>query len=234
MIFSAYNNHVQRITGSPSSGPTWLSFLAASTALAWGLGVYAGETTYARNMSNYYHMNDLHTYSDIRTDSIQGESVMDAGIAEFAKGTYLDLSKSGGFRNQDLYCVAPIVFGNTTLSVYDFWVAARDCCGDDGTSKGKFHCEGYNNPKASSGLRVVSDAELRYYRMAVQQVEGAHHIRAAHPIFFKWVVNAAAIVEGWRDDATSIFYWAIMGHLAFQMVLVALVGFVFAHLPMVV
>jgi hypothetical protein len=40
--------------------------------------------------------------------------------------TKLDTTKSRGFKSLNLYCVAPIVNGDTKLATYDFWAVGKN------------------------------------------------------------------------------------------------------------
>ena len=66
-----------------------------------------------------------------------GQQLLDAGIVQFAPGSQLDVKKSMGFKNGELYCVAPIVFGTASPVSYDFWAVGKDCCSG---SQADFSC----------------------------------------------------------------------------------------------
>eukprot|EP00438_Fugacium_kawagutii_P009189 Skav234281 [mRNA] locus=scaffold2271:7000:9362:+ [translate_table: standard] len=72
--------------------------------------------------------------------------------------------RSMAFKNVDTYCVAPIT-----------------------VTKGE-----YNNPNAHSGLRLLSDDQRGFYRLAVEQAE--------HPLFFYWTEDATAAMNTFRDN----------------------------------
>ncbi len=92
----------------------------------------------------------------------------------FADNTRLDTSRSMGFKNLDLYCVAPIVNGNSALESYDFWAIGLNCC--SGVSS-DFRCGEWNNPHARSGLRLMRDDQRPFFRLAVQQAAAAHKLK---------------------------------------------------------
>lgn len=66
-----------------------------------------------------------------------GQQLLDAGIVQFAPGSQLDVKKSMGFKNGNLFCVAPIVFGTASPVSYDFWAVGKDCCSG---SQADFSC----------------------------------------------------------------------------------------------
>eukprot|EP00913_Durusdinium_trenchii_P011433 g10737.t1 len=50
-----------------------------------------------------------------------------------------------------------------------------------------FHCGDFDKPNARSGLRVVDETQLRYFKLAVQQAEAAYHLEVGQPMFFTWL-----------------------------------------------
>eukprot|EP00419_Tripos_fusus_P001529 CAMPEP_0172679928 /NCGR_PEP_ID=MMETSP1074-20121228/16404_1 /TAXON_ID=2916 /ORGANISM="Ceratium fusus, Strain PA161109" /LENGTH=297 /DNA_ID=CAMNT_0013498171 /DNA_START=71 /DNA_END=960 /DNA_ORIENTATION=- len=205
--------------------PTWHIFLAFSMITAWFAGFLLGDITYTQYTRPYCDMMNLNTYVDVSPAGWRGQQVMDAGTIQFATGSRLDITKSMGFKNKEMYCVAPITIGNGSLPTYDFWVVGTDCCSG---GQADFHCPSWNSRKALGGLRLLTDATRPFYRLAVQQAESAHGIKAAHPVFFTWVHDPMAMVEGWRQGAQQAFLFWMFVHLLTQIFLVVAASLVYA------
>jgi len=155
----------------------------------------------------------------------------------FAPGTRLDTSRSMGFKNLDLYCVAPIVPGDSstnssssssggsgvTLESYDFWAVGLNCC----HNTADFRCGEFNNPNARAGLRLMRDDQRPFFRLAVQQAAAAHGLKANHPLFFHWTADPLGEMNGYRDAGFTYFLLGIFSHFAFNLFLTtaAVLGF---------
>merc|ERR1719161_3450528 len=117
---------------------------------------------------------------------------------------------SMGFKNLQMYCVAPIVSGSRDdakrISSYDFWAIGTNCC--SGT-QADFHCEGFNIRGASAGVRLMRDDHRAFYRLAVQQAEAAYNIRADHPLFFHWMQDPNAEVTAYMDEGYKYYLLGI-------------------------
>lgn len=180
------------------SRESWMSALAIIMLVAFVLACVCGSILYNNYMLKYYEYHNLNHYADINPSHSRGQHVMDAGYIVFANGTFVDVPRSMGFKNVDLYCVAPIAFGNSPLVTYDFWAVGKDCC--DGL-EATFHCDATKDTTARSGLRLLSDADRAYYRLAVQQAEETYKIKAEYPLFFEWTSDAEDKLDGWKHDA---------------------------------
>lgn len=204
--------------------PMWYTFATLLLLCAVVFAVVFGDMNFWTNMQPYYDWNNLQSYPSVDPSTEKGQQLMDAGRVYFSDGATLDLKKAMGFRNLDLYCVAPIVKGDQQLETYDFWAVGKNCC--SGVSS-DFRCGEFNNPHARSGLRLMFDDQRPFFRLAVQQAEAAYRIKATHPLFFYWMGDPVAEVNWYRDEGFKYFLVGIFSHFAFNLfaVVVGAVGF---------
>merc|ERR1719161_2582403 len=136
---------------------------------------------------------------------------MDAGRVEFLKGATLDLHKAYAFQNLETYCVAPITMYNpqlgstTPLSSYDFWAVGINCCAGSSSQEVDFKCGDFANADAHEGLRLMHDDQRSFLRLAVQQAEAAHMIKANHPLFFVWTDDSIGSMHNYMEKAYRNF-----------------------------
>jgi len=202
----------------------WYTFSTLALLLATVTAAMFGDMNFWFNMQPFYDIENLNTYPSVNPAREKGQQLMDAGRVYFADGTGLDMRKAMGFKNLDLYCVAPIVHGEEQLASYDFWAVGVNCC--SGVSS-DFRCGEFNNPHARSGLRLMRDDQRPFYRLAVQQAEAAYNIKATHPLFFYWMQDPVAEMNAYRDDGFKYYLLGIFTHFAFNLfcVVCAVVGF---------
>lgn len=226
---------LRRLTaaGDEPRQPSWLLFLALSSAVAWTFGVVFGNANFRSNMQPYYDYANLNDYTRVDPSRMRGQQLMDAGRVNFTASTVLDLSKAMGFRDLDTYCVAPItVRRNDTvlqLQSYDFWAVGMNCCEGDKVAD-NFRCGEYSNPFAHQGLRLLRDDQRPYFRLAVQQAEASHNIKATHPLFFYWGSDALEEMQAFRDEGYKYCLIGMLGFFAFQVLCVGLATFGFSKL----
>lgn len=209
MCFALASSQIsKKRSGNPTYEPMWYIFLAITTFLAWILGLGSAEVTFNTYMMNFYGYQQLNDYWYVDPARNRGAQMMDAGTVYFVNTTYLQVQYSMGFRNDGVYCVAPITSVGAPLASYDFWAVGMNCCSG---SSNDFACA--NNINAShQGLRVLSDGSRGYYRLAVQQAEATYGIRSEHPLFFHWVgdtnaVKASAYASGWSTYMVGMFVY---------------------------
>jgi len=203
---------------------TWFTFAAISMAVAVALATVVGDMNFWYNMQPFYDISNLNTYPSVNPAREKGQQLMDAGRVYFAEGTTLDMRKAMGFKNLDLYCVAPIVSGQQQLASYDFWAVGINCC--SGVSS-DFRCGEFNNPQARSGLRLMRDDQRPFFRLAVQQAEAAYNIKSTHPLFFHWMQDPVMAMNDYRDDGFKYYLLGIFTHFSFNVfcVVCAVVAF---------
>merc|ERR1719229_184750 len=152
---------------------------------------------------------------------------MDAGRITFVGGAAPDVTKSMGFHNLDMYCVAPITMGgNQTLGTYDFWAVGTNCCSSHGAD---FSCAELSNPHAHSGLRLMRENDRAYFRLAVQQAEATYNIQANHPILLYWMQDPLIEINNYRSDANEYLLNGVVGFVVVELVSVVLAVFLFSR-----
>jgi hypothetical protein len=228
------NESVKKFRADRKHDPTWYVFLVVTSLIAWGLGMYVGYHNFYYRMEAYYGLQNLGSYSSVDPDKQHGQQLMDAGRVVFQNGTRLDLSKAISFRNNDLYCAAPIVGPNSNNHPpdysYDFWAVGINCCCGDTVRQAHFQCGEYANSQASSGLRLMMDEQRPFFRLAVQQAVGAHGLRATHPLFFHWVQDPISATEAYRWDGHRHYLMGVYLHFAFQLFLVLVTTAIFSRI----
>jgi len=204
--------------------PMWYTYAALSFLLATILACAFGDMNFWYNMQPFYDIENLNTYPSVNPAREKGAQLMDAGRVYFADGAGLDPKKAMGFKNLDLYCVAPIVHGQEQLASYDFWAVGINCC--SGVSS-DFRCGEFNNPHARSGLRLMRDDQRPFFRLAVQQAEAAYNLKATHPLFFYWMQDPVAEMNSYRDDGFKYYLLGVFTYFAFNLfcVVCAVIGF---------
>jgi len=226
---AAYRAYRKKQAADPSREPTWYIFVFLSLVVAWLMGVILGSMNYAIYMKPYYEITNLNTYPGVDPARHTGQQVMDAGRVTFAKGSYLDLSKSMGFKNGDTYCVAPVVLKDSeAVSNYDFWAVGENCCSSD---KADFHCgKDYNSPTAHAGLRLMTE-DTEYYKLAVEQARVAHKINSKHPLFFTWTEDVIGDVNANQEAGVKLYIMGVLTFLAFSVFTVIMASAGFSKLP---
>jgi hypothetical protein len=217
--YVAVNRMLKEADGVSDHLAVFAAALFLGMVLAFVVALVFGSRIYGRHMQPYYEWHELNSYKDIDPSKAEGRAYMDAGVFTFKSGSHLDTSKSTGFMNLDMYCVAPIVSAGKNTTTYDFWAVGVNCC--TGASK-NFACGDPVKPDLTSGgLRLLSDSELPFYKLAVTQATTKYGIQTSHPIFVHYVQDADKALKentssGWASLVPAI---AIFG--LFQAIVVA-------------
>jgi len=222
MGYFAYNAAKQGVGNS-----VWYFFIFISSLLALMAACAWGSYNFSKNMQPFYDVLSLNVYNSVDPQQFKGNQLMDMGRVSFTEDSRLDLTKSMGFRNNDVYCAAPIVSGNGSMASYDFWAVGMNCCSGHASD---FACGEYNNPKAHAGLRLMRDDLRPYFRLAVQQAQAAYSLQATHPIFVYWMEDPHAEINAYQDEGYKQYLLGVFLHFAVQFFFVCAAGALFAKM----
>lgn len=202
---------------------TWFSFLVVAILTCVVLGYLVGNIIYSGYSLPYYTLSQLHNYTDVDPVS-GGRGYLDAGAVMFAKGSFVDVSHGVGYKDGDVYCVAPVKLGNDTVANYDFWAVGTNCCNG---FPGDFNCfekDAANiadHPRQAEGaLRVIDDFAIRHYKLAVMQASQEWGKPSPHPIFLKWATDPSLQIRQQWNDAAYTFAVCMVVFAAFELAIV--------------
>lgn len=192
--------------------PAWFSYFA----FMFGVGLLSawliGGTIFRTYTLPYLAIKDLKVLGHMDVSVENGLNVMDAGIVYFADGNKIDATRSWHFKQGSTWCVAPLIKGTPGSATpktgsFDFWAVGKDCCSE---SSSDFRCGAYNNPVARSGIRVLTDEDRMFYRLAVEQAETLYGITATHPVFFEWSQDPLGTVNSWNAKGFTTYVMAVI------------------------
>lgn len=209
--------------GSSKRDPTWHVFFSVSLALAWGLGVAAGQCIYVGVTREVFDITSLETYMDqVDPSSTHGAQMLDAGRVVFSRSSYVDFSRGIAYTpDSHVYCLAPIVTSAAPLASYDFWAVGVDCCTGTGQD---FTCGEALNPLAHAATRVMDDGETLQFGSALRQAMAMNSIVAEHPLFFHWLKDPVGDTNRQQDKGLKLVLLGIFTHFGVQLFMVVVVA----------
>lgn len=218
----------------PGRSPSWYLFVFVTSLLGWIVGLSMGNANFNLNLAPFNTVQSMNLYTSVNPEYSRGQAVMDAGRILFTPGSFLDLTKSMGFKNWNTYCVAPIVGNVNHTGPYDFWAVGLNCCPPGPaqsqlSSQTAYTCGAYNDPLASAGLRLMKDEQRPYFRLAVQQAEAAYGIYSVQPVFLYWMLDPIAEINAYKSNAAKALLCGILSALAIQAFFVISAALVFAR-----
>jgi len=209
--------------------PMWFTFASLAFFTGTILAAVFGDMNYMYNMQPYYEMQSMAIYPNVNPVTDRGASMMDTGMAYFVDGAAIDMKKSIGFKNDHLYCVAPMSYGVNQLTTYDFWIVGVDCCSGVG---GDFRCGEYDNPHARTGLRYMNAEQTPHFKLAVGMAESAYNIKSIHPLFFQFVQDPLAELNTYQDLGFKYWSCGIASYFVVNAVAVAYATYAFSKVGM--
>jgi hypothetical protein len=207
--------------------PMYYSFLMACCFLAIVGGIFLGEMNYGSRMKWFYDLSSLGIFRDINPAHVVGEQLVDAGQVTFQNDTYLDVTHSMGFKDNDMYCVAPIASPQSSKDTYwDLWVVGKNCCSAAGAD---YHCKGYSDKINMGAMRMFDADDRPFFRLAVQQAEATYGISTHKPLFFFWEWDPLHQTQELQRIAHRFFYYSIFLALVVQVVLTTIAALAYGR-----
>lgn len=165
------------------------------------LGTFVGIFSYDCCIGEYWTSQQLEARQNVLPSEPAG-AYGNAGEIVFADEARVDPSKSVGFKDGNVFCVAPVA-SDAPMDTVQFWAAGLDCCG----ARGSFVCDDAWNPKAHGGIVIrngtwsmmTEDIRAQYLK-AVKLAEVTYSIASVkEPIFVRWVSNPGQVeLNIWR------------------------------------
>lgn len=164
-------------------------------------GTWVGLFSFNCCIGEYWTVQKLESRQNVLPSEPAG-AYANAGGLIFADEARVDPSKSVGFKDINVFCVAPVA-SDAPMDTVQFWAAGVDCCG----ARGSFVCDDAWNPKAHGGLvirngsfSVAHEDIYSQYMKAVKLAEVTYSIASAkEPIFVRWVEDPNKVeLNMWR------------------------------------
>jgi len=201
----------------------WSAFFVVSLTIAIGLGMFLGDVNYVMNESPVYFSIFLNKYYDLDPGATRGNAVMDGGIVKFSSGSHVDTTKATGFKNRNVWCVAPIVKDEAPATgSYDFWAIGEDCCSGEVGDFGNCLPDSNEEYDAPWGIVLMDDKMRPYYELAVQQAVASSNVTSLNPRLYRLTMHPNREWGLDRAAGFTTYFEALLGYNALQAGLVAM------------
>lgn len=190
-------------------GPVPLTTISILCLLAVAAGTVIGGVGWHAYWRQYWWL-QTGTRSANTSAATSAAGVVDAAVLDFwdAKGghtnagTFVDNSRSAGYKDKHFYCVAPILSPATaeaTLARVNFWAVGLDCC----QSVSGFHCDDSRIAEGGHGIVMLDDGfpcpdcNSGHFKRAIEKAEALHGlVSAPGALMVRWVKNPIATELG--------------------------------------
>ena len=99
----------------------WWFYIGALSLAAIACGHIFGGAIMGLGMKKYLEMTQNNFYSNVLPTELAAAHT-DAGVIQFASSAIVDISKSVGFKENGMFCVAPIMT-TTQIAKVEYWAA---------------------------------------------------------------------------------------------------------------
>mmetsp|Transcript_16490 Transcript_16490/g.36429 ORF Transcript_16490/g.36429 Transcript_16490/m.36429 type:complete len:306 (+) Transcript_16490:96-1013(+) len=130
---------------------------------------------------------------------------VDASIIEFSASTFVNRGQAVGFKNHDVYCVAPVQDHNG--GEVNFFAAGKNCC----QSRVAITCDAVGDDAARTGMVMLADTwpaslDHELFEEAAKMAAADYGFEVAErPIFVTWVNDADTVIDGFHSRAVTYF-----------------------------
>ncbi|CAK0871501.1 unnamed protein product, partial [Prorocentrum cordatum] len=186
----------------------WQFYTVAMCLVAIVAATVVGVFTYGEFLGKYWNARGSHSYANV-LPSEDAAGYADAGKLVFAEEARLDVSRALGYKDVNVYCVAPVL-DDAPLAEVQFWAVGVDCC----EQRGSFDCDDAWDSDARSGV-VVSPLHGWHsqYALAVRQAEHAFELASAQePVFVRWVVDPEKVTRNYFHFGVGILVVAVAAY----------------------
>eukprot|EP00928_Gymnodinium_smaydae_P022395 TRINITY_DN18828_c0_g1_i1.p1 TRINITY_DN18828_c0_g1~~TRINITY_DN18828_c0_g1_i1.p1 ORF type:complete len:449 (+),score=88.60 TRINITY_DN18828_c0_g1_i1:86-1432(+) len=164
------------------------------------LGACFGTMGWNNMWRQYWWTRTGAVYDSVAADTPAGAR-SDAAVLNFGPDTLVDVSRSAGYRDGSIYCVAPIVSPATASSLtgltrVNYWAIGVDCC----QSFGGFTCGDSRNYKGATGVVMLDDGfpcpgcNADEFRKAIAKAEAEHDLVSSPAVLMvRWAQSADAV-----------------------------------------
>jgi len=193
------------------------------------LGIHFGQIGWDHFWRQHWWMRTGFTSADTAAETPAG-SRLDSAVIDFwddktqrsVNGTAVDSSKSAGFKNGRIFCVAPIlspvVASATGITRVNYWAIGIDCCqplGHFTCDESRHHSGAYGVVSLDGGFPCPS-CNVEDFRTAVAKAESAHDLASGtDAIFVRWVKNPGNI--SWWAGWHAVWFLITMAIVSFPL-----------------
>jgi len=205
----------------------WQKTSAKFSLVGITLGLILGIALFYSEFVYYYRYRDLRRHTNV-FGTQPADSMADAGMIEFSKGSVVDQTRSVGYQSIGLgekICVAPVVDSATTaIDTISFFAVGVDCC----EFRGQFRCGDVGDPAAKFGMLLldpgtvtaspmlewlVDDPALREAfteAIALQKAVFGTPV-AERTRLLLWTSDPIGLQNGyWWTGCWRIFFWTLL------------------------
>lgn len=186
----------------------WQFYTVAMCLVALVAATVVGVFAYGEFLGKYWNSRSSHSFANV-LPSEDAAGYADAGKLVFAEEARLDVSRALGYKDVNVYCVAPVL-DDAPLTEVQFWAVGVDCC----EQRGSFDCDDAWDSDARSGV-VVSPLHGWHsqYALAVRQAEHAFELASApEPVFVRWVVDPDKVTRNYFHFGVGVLVVAVVAH----------------------